>query len=106
MTDRVVNRGMRFRLQALMIAVSVFSLYLAGYAALREPVVGFQSVTRFDAHGDVSIRVSAVNDPVYRFGGQLSSIVFSPIAWVDWQLRKDYWVERHWERVERKRVSN
>ena len=96
-----IKRAIRFRLRTLIFAVSILSLYLASYLALREPVVRYDSTTRFDAKGDMSIRLWPVNDPEYRIGGHFSRTVFSPIAWVDWQLREDYWVQRHWERVKR-----
>ena len=96
---RILTNLVRFRLRTLLLVVSAFCLYLAAYLALREPVVSFEQTTRYDPKGDLIIRVWPVNDPQYRWGGEFSGAVFGPMAWLDWQLRRDYWVQRHWDRV-------
>ncbi len=100
-----MRRLIRFRLRTLFVLVTTLCLYLGSYLALREPVVGYDQSVTYSGNW-MSIRLTPVNNPQYRLGGAFARAVFSPIAWIDWQFREDYWVQRNSDRIERENARN
>lgn len=75
---------MRFRLRTLLIAVLLFSTYLAAYRAAMEPMF-------YASEGSFGMVVSGHRAPHYKYCEPIARVVFWPIAFVDQKLRPGFW---------------
>jgi len=96
-----IQRATRFTLVALILGLTIMGLYVSSYLSLRVPAVRFEQTLTFNGKGDIFIRGWPEFDPKYRFGGEVSRALFQPLAWADWELREDYWTQRHFDQVKR-----
>jgi hypothetical protein len=78
------RRWVQFRLRTFFALNVLISVYFASYVAL------VQRVNYVD-RGFSGIVVSGYRAPGYRFCEPIARIVFWPAAWLDRQLRPDYW---------------
>jgi hypothetical protein len=76
----------RFGVRSLLLLVTAFCVYLGAYLASLRPVV----VVDEGSHG---MLISGSQELDYLVPGKLWRITFAPAAWIDYQLRPQYWNE-------------
>jgi len=77
-------RWVQFRLRTLFALNVLVAMYFASYVALVQP-------NTYVDESFLGMVASGYRAPGYRFCEPIARIVFWPAAWLDQQLRPDYW---------------
>ena len=75
--------AMRFHLRTLLLLQALIAGYFASYVALMQPTIYVVDGSIFGSSG--------YRAPGFRFGEPVARVIFWPAAWLDQELRPDYW---------------